>query len=307
MSLDPRHLVQLSAIAAAGSFAEAAQHLDMAQSALSRNIKTLEERVGAPVLRRGRRGAEPTELGATLAKLGDVIRSAHREASSIVSSISSPRADRLRIGATQIIADNFLIKPLVEFMRRRMEVSCFVQTGSIEELIEFVSLGEVDLAIGQFGAITNLQELHLDLLVQDHLTVVARRNHPLQRSNEPAADVLSQASWVLPRSHSRLRWQIENALRTLGVSCIDATYETTSMAVMMAIVRQSDCIAMVPRFAVSPLLEERQIVELLPEHTVMHRPIGILCQVGKRKSAIVNSFYRDLHRFARRAMAGALA
>jgi DNA-binding transcriptional LysR family regulator len=305
MSIDPRHLIQLAAIADTGSFAQAAERLDLAQSALSRNIKTLEERVGAPVLKRGRRGAIPTEIGAALAQYGTVIRSANTQANSVVTSVGSPRASQLRIAATQLIAGNFLIDPLTSFMNKRAEVSCLVQTGTVDELIEIVTLGEADLALGQFGTLANAGGLHLEPLIKDYLTVVARGDHPLRGTNEPASEILSRVHWIVPRAHTRLRWEIENALKYMGVSSIDITYETPSTAVMMEIVRKSDCVAMVPRFAVSPMIDDGAIIELLPNQTILHRPIGILCQSTKRKSAIINSFCQDLHRFARRAMAKA--
>ncbi len=305
MSIDPRHLIQLAAIADTGSFAEAAARLDLAQSALSRNIKTLEERVGAPVLKRGRRGAVPTEIGAALAQYGTVIGAANTQANSVMTSVGSPRASQFRIAATQLIAGNFLIDPLTQFMNKRAEVSCLVQSGTVDELIEIVTLGEADLALGQFGALTNSSGLHLEPLIKDYLTVVGRKDHPLRGINGAASEILARAHWIVPRAHTRLRWEIENALKYIGVSSIDITYETPSTAVMMEIVRKSDCVAMVPRFAVSPMIENGTIVELLPDRTVLHRPIGILCQSTKRKSAIVNSFCQDLHRFARRAMANA--
>ena len=303
MSVDPRHLIQLAAIVDTGSFAEAAEELNLAQSALSRNIKTLEERVGMPVLKRGRRGAIPTEIGASLAQYGSVIRAANKQASSAITSVSSPRADQLRIGATQVIAENFLIDPLTEFMGKRSTVACSVRTGNVDELVEIVSLGEVDLAVGQFGVMTNTNDLHLEPLIEDYFTVIARRDHPLAGTAKPSSERLAQMSWVLPDQDSRLRRQIESALRYLGIESIDVSYETSSTGVLVALVKKSDCVAMVPRFAVSPLIDEGHVVELVPDRTAIHRPIGILCQASKRNSAIVNSFYADLHRFARRAMA----
>lgn len=297
--------MQLSAIVESGSFAEAAEHLSLAQSALSRNIKTLEGRVGMPVLKRGRRGAVPTEIGSTLAQYGSVIRAANKQATSVITSVSSPRADQLRIGATQVIAENFLVGPLTEFMRKRTTIACSVQTGIIEELIEIVSLGEVDLAVGQFGVMTNRQDLHLEPLIEDYFTVIARSDHPLAPAKRPSTAKLAQMSWILPDQQSRLRAQIESALRYLGIDSIDVTYETSSMGVLIALVKKSDCVAMVPRFAVSPLIDEGHVVELVPERTAIHRSIGILCQAAKRNAAIVNSFHADLHRFARRAMTNA--
>lgn len=303
MAIDPRHLIQLAAIAEAGSFAEAAERLRLAQSALSRNIKTLEERVGAPVLKRGRRGAVPTEIGAALAQFGGVIGSANRQATAIVTSVSSPRADQLRIGATHFIAENFLIEPLSEFMGKRPAVACSVQTGDIEELVEFVSMSESDLAIGQFSTLTKSRNLRVEPLIEDYLTVVARRDHPMARFNVLSNDALQAASWIVPRAEARLRWQIEGALRYIGISSIDVTYETSSVAVMIALLKRSDCIAMVPRFAISPLIRDRELVELLPDRSVPHRTIGILRHPGRRKSALVEQFRRELHKHARQAMA----
>ena len=303
MAIDPRHLIQLATIVDTGSFAQAAEELSLAQSALSRNIKTLEERVGMPVLKRGRRGAIPTEIGTSLAQYGSVIRAASKQATSAITSVSSPRADQLRIGATPVIAENFLIDPLTEFMGKRGTIACSVRTGNIDELVEIVSLGEVDLALGQFGVMTNTHELHLEPLIEDYFTVIARPGHPLTGTASPSSEKLARMSWILPDQDSRLRRQIEGALRYLGIESIDVSYETSSTGVLVALVKKSDCIAMVPRFAVSPLIDEGHVIELVPDRTAIHRSIGILCQTAKRHSAIVNGFSADLHRFARRAMA----
>jgi LysR family pca operon transcriptional activator len=302
MSIDPRHLIQLAAIADTGSFAQAAERLDLAQSALSRNIKALEEQVGAPVLKRGRTGAIPTDIGTTLAQYGSVISSANKQANAAATTVGWPRTSQLRIAATQLIAGNFLIDPLTSFMSKRTEVSCLVQTGTIEELIEDVRLGEVDLALGQFGTLAHSDSFYLEPLIKDYLTVVGRRNHPLRGANKPINEILEKAHWIMPQSQTRLRWEIETALKYLGVTSIDVTYESPSTVVMMEIVKKSDCVAMIPRFAVSPMIEDQSIVELLPDRTVPHRPIGILCQADRRRSAIVNGFCQTLHVFARKAM-----
>jgi hypothetical protein len=52
------------------------------------------------------------------------------------------------------------------------------------------------------------------------------------------------------------------------------------------------------------MIEDGQVIELLPERAVLHRPIGILCHADKRRSAIVNAFCQHLHASARRAMSG---
>lgn len=52
MTLKPVHLIQLSVIVEAGSFQSAADRLNTNQPGLSRNMKLLEEQVGAPLFKK---------------------------------------------------------------------------------------------------------------------------------------------------------------------------------------------------------------------------------------------------------------
>jgi DNA-binding transcriptional LysR family regulator len=52
MKFDPRQLAHLSMVVEAGSFQAAADRLGITQPALSRNLKLLEERIGAPLFQR---------------------------------------------------------------------------------------------------------------------------------------------------------------------------------------------------------------------------------------------------------------
>ena len=54
--MNPKYLAQLATIVELGSVTKAAQKLNTTQPTLSRTIKLIEDRVGAPVLRRGRHG-----------------------------------------------------------------------------------------------------------------------------------------------------------------------------------------------------------------------------------------------------------
>ncbi|WP_114287939.1 helix-turn-helix domain-containing protein [Candidatus Halocynthiibacter alkanivorans] len=61
--MNPKHLMQLTVVAELGSVAKAAEPLNVTQPTLSRLIKVIEDRAGAPVLRRGRYGVRPTANG----------------------------------------------------------------------------------------------------------------------------------------------------------------------------------------------------------------------------------------------------
>jgi DNA-binding transcriptional LysR family regulator len=61
-----RHLRYFVAVADAGTFTHAAEHMFIAQPTLSQQIRRLEEMVGAPLLRRRREGVRLTKAGSVL-------------------------------------------------------------------------------------------------------------------------------------------------------------------------------------------------------------------------------------------------
>ena len=96
--MEPRYLRQLAEIIDLGSLSLAAKSLNVTQPTLSRNIKSLEALIGAPVLQRGRYGVTPTAIGAALAREGRSIRDALRQADLDLGHWKGGLAGRLKIG-----------------------------------------------------------------------------------------------------------------------------------------------------------------------------------------------------------------
>ena len=102
MKLDPKHLAQLSVVVEAGSFQSAADRLGLTQPALSRNMKTLEARLGAPLFRRTGRRSIPNSLGMRLARNGLAIRLAEEQAGIVADQSVQGSVGELRIGALDL-------------------------------------------------------------------------------------------------------------------------------------------------------------------------------------------------------------
>ncbi|MFY0660432.1 MAG: LysR family transcriptional regulator ArgP [Shimia sp.] len=98
MKLDYAHLAALAAILRTGSFDGAAQELGITQSAISQRLKTLEERVGMPLVLRGT-PCEGTETGRRLAAHLDQVGMLEGALSRDLAKLS-PRTARLRIAVT---------------------------------------------------------------------------------------------------------------------------------------------------------------------------------------------------------------
>src|SRR5487761_575723 len=102
--MDPRYLRQLAEIIDNGSVTKAAQALNVPQSTLSRNMKSLEARVGAPVFERGRYGVIPTRIGASLARIGRQISHSLKQAETEYQHWRAGLHGTLRVGVGTMLA-----------------------------------------------------------------------------------------------------------------------------------------------------------------------------------------------------------
>ncbi|HZQ60132.1 MAG TPA: LysR substrate-binding domain-containing protein [Casimicrobiaceae bacterium] len=124
------------------SFTRAAEELHLTQSALSREIKKLEEEIGTALFARGRRGLELTPAGETLHV---VVRSVLREVAQAVATIRARgSARRLTVSTTVTFASLWLVPRLPHFREQHPDVEVFVSADN--RLID-LDRGEVDLAV----------------------------------------------------------------------------------------------------------------------------------------------------------------
>src|SRR3546814_2700799 len=88
------------------------------------------------------------------------------------------------------------------------------QTGNVDELVEIVSLGEAELALGQFGVLTTANGLHLEPLIEDYFTIIARSGH---RSEEHTSELqslmrISYAVFCLKKKNHNNKQHLSNTL-----------------------------------------------------------------------------------------------
>jgi DNA-binding transcriptional LysR family regulator len=126
MPKDPARLPPLDLLAAFEaaarhlSFTKAAEERFVTQSAMSRQIKALEDALGAPLFRRSHRALALTDDGERLAQ---AVRSALAEVRSAVVAIRAPRTrEVVSLTTTPGFASLWLIPRLADFLRQHPEV-----------------------------------------------------------------------------------------------------------------------------------------------------------------------------------------
>ena len=133
-----------------GGFARAAERLGRTQSAISLQMKKLEEQVGQPLFRKAGRTVALTDAGDLL--LGYARRIVALNDEALSAARGRAMDGTVRVGFPQDLAERWLPSVLGSFHRAHPRIHVEAQVGRGRELRERVAQGALDLALA-FGEI----------------------------------------------------------------------------------------------------------------------------------------------------------
>lgn len=143
--LDIDQLKTFVAICDTGSFTKAAEVVHKTQSAVSMQMKRLEERLGKPVFERDGRASRLTEDGERLLDYARRILRLNVEC--LASFADAELAGRVRLGVPDDYADRYLPEILARFSRSNPKVEVTVVCEPTPMLADRIQTSDLDLAI----------------------------------------------------------------------------------------------------------------------------------------------------------------
>ena len=202
-------------VAERGHVTEGARALNLAQSAASHAIASLEARHDVLLFDRVGRRIALTEAGAALLVQARRILAEVEHAEQTLAEFGALERGLLSLHASQTIAGYWLPPRLVAFQRAYPRIEIRLTIGNTAEVAEAVERGAAELGFVE-GAVKS-ESLESLVVAKDQLVLVVGPDHPWgeARSLKPA-DLL-QGEWVLREVGSGTRSAFEQALRRLGI------------------------------------------------------------------------------------------
>ena len=134
-------------VAELGSFSKAAIVLDIAQPALSRQVRALETDLRETLLLRNGRGVELTDAGRRLYEHGTAILQSVAHARSEMGESRDEPAGRITIGLPPTLSRQLTL-PLIDGFRRRLpRARLAIVEGLSTHIAEWIATGRVDLGL----------------------------------------------------------------------------------------------------------------------------------------------------------------
>lgn len=128
-----------------GSFAKAADRLGRSTSAVSAQIKKLEDHAGTPIFRKAGRGLALTQAGETMLSYARRLLDLNDEAATALRGMGAE--GWLRVGMQQDFGEGFLPKVLGCFARAHPRVRIEARVARNAELLDRVTSGKLDFAL----------------------------------------------------------------------------------------------------------------------------------------------------------------
>lgn len=250
--MDFKQLRYFLCIADAGSFSKAAVMLGIGQPALSRYIRILEEELGVELLYRNGRGIVLTDAGKVLQTYAKTIVEQVSLASTEIQSLRSVPSGRVIIGVPPTVGF-VLIVPLARQLKEAYpKVSLQVMEGYSGHVMEWLSLGRIDIAVLYNAPKTST--LNTEPLIEEELFLVGPANDPagIGGTSIKAAGIAS-LPLCLPGHPHGLRMLIDSIFAKFGVT-LSVEYEIEALTANLKLAEEGGAYTILPYAAVHPLV-----------------------------------------------------
>src|SRR5712664_3808459 len=248
VGMELRHLRYFVAVAEAGSLTVAAeQNLHTSQPSLSRQIRDLEDEVGAQLLTRNARGIELTPAGRAFLDHAHLVLSQVEAAAEAARRVAHP--------AKPCFAMGFLTGHELKWMPEALQIlhdelpniDVMISSQYSPRLADGLSKGKIDAAFLRREQGT--PDLAFRLLVKEPLVVVLSGNHRLAALKAIAPqDLVGETFVTVSGTAPVLRVIIDDYLKRSGID-ITPAHEADHLAMGMSLIASTRGVGLLPAYA----------------------------------------------------------
>jgi LysR family transcriptional regulator of gallate degradation len=245
-----------------GGLAEAAKVLGITQQALGMSLAKLESIVGATLINRSRGNqTSATEYGESFlpyarSQINGMERAVHH-----IHALMGAHAGKVEIGVGETCDVELIAQVIRVFHTKRPEVELNIIEDYSEVLVNQMAEGRIDFLCGSLSS----KEAAPRGIIEEQLyslqdIIVARRNHPIMKIDQPALKDLQGYTWLVPRQRPSDWHVIRNTFMAEGLNPPQHFIRSDAPVIGSQLMASSDFL-----FMTSPAMAERK-------YDVKHRP-----------------------------------
>lgn len=242
-----RHLRVVAALADLGLVGAVAERLHVTQPAVSKQIAEIERTLGLPIVTRRRNRLFLTPVGERLAHHARQVLHQIDRAEFDIEAMRKGLSGAVRIGSVSSLAPLLLPDALALFKQSAPRASVSVVEGHVNALMPDLRAGAIDVLIGRVWQVQPVDGIAQDVLMQEPVSVVAGRDHPLAGRVAVGWDRAIDWPWILPPAGSVARRAVEGFLADAGLALPANLIESLSLPLNIELLRKMPILAFLPQ------------------------------------------------------------
>ena len=274
-----------------GSFSYAASQNFVTQSAVSQQVRSLEEKYDCRLMERGRAGVKPTPAGQILYAASKEIVSRFLELENRLREIGSVVAGSIRVGTVYSVGLHELPPYLSEFLRNYPAVNVHLEYLRSNKIYEDLIEGKVDLGVVAYPSkrsqIVSVPFRH------DELVLAVPPDNPLAKHTKVSIGQLQGQKFVGYERDIPTRKASDRILREYGVKPSYVLEFDNIETIKRAVEIGLGC-AIVPRMTVENEVARGTLQMLEFQEGSFLRPLAIIYKRGRELSPAVRKFIEVL-------------
>lgn len=270
-------------------FTDVADLMNVTQSGVSRQIKTLEEEVGIMLINRNTSFVELTPAGRLVYKRAKSLLLEWEQLLEECQDMKHELSGVLRVGASTIPGSYLLPKIIKAFQDKYPKVDFFVKTGDSSTILTALENKQMDIAI--VGRKPEKSHIHAHCIAEDRLVLVGNES----TSKITSLDEVKKRPFIVREKGSGTREATDKSLRHYGIEPEDlhCAAEVSSTESLLAMVEAGIGIALVSYWAIQELMQDN--IKVLHELST-DRCFYVAFQESRKSHPLIQSFVQETMR-----------
>ncbi|MFE8071147.1 LysR family transcriptional regulator [Marinobacteraceae bacterium S3BR75-40.1] len=258
-TLNYKHLRYFQAIAHEGNLTRAAEKLHVSQSALSSQVRLLEEQVGQALFERRGRQLLLTEAGRIALDHADRIFATGDELLAVLTHQGANARQVLRVGALARLSRNFQIQFLKPLLGRD-DVEIVMRSGAMQDLLDGLEAHSIDVVLANSAPDRDAATPWVVQKIADQpISVVGPPDKAERRVD--LKTLLATEPLILPTLGTSIRMGFDAMVHRLGIAPMIAA-EVDDMAMMRLLAREGHNVSILPPIVVKDELKNGTLREI---------------------------------------------
>ena len=287
------------AIVSEKNFTQAAEILFISQPSISKQIKTLESRLGILLLTRTGNKISLTEGGKVFLQYSERILALCEESCRALNDLKDGERGNLKVGASQTIGAYLMPRVLTLFAQSYPQITLSIDIDSTRIIAKKVADRIIDIAIVGGDIPTGLKKnLEIEDFVDDELILIIPKSHPFARKKKKkiSREDLYHLNFITLNSNSTIHKFIDNILiqNNIQTKQFNVVMELNSIEAIKTAVSLGLGAAFVSSSAIEKEIELKTVEIIRIENIKITRTLSIITNSDFNRSKAFDFFYNEL-------------